>query len=181
MPELLIHHQKPQLQKDAMHHELVEVLNRVYTPSGFECSQPVMERESVEYCAYRFELNNFFVLFRVAKITPTKIGQFVTLWKRLQKGPIQPYDSTDSVDFVIVNTRNKDRFGQFIFPKAVLCQHGVFSINGDGGKRAIRVYPPWDMAVNQQAKKTQKWQLQFFLEIPKNSEADLARAKLLYQ
>ncbi|EHL29979.1 MepB family protein [Legionella drancourtii] len=181
MSDWIINNQKSQLQTDTMHQELVEVSNRVYTPLGFKCSQPAIEPESAEYCAYSFELNNFSVRFRVAKITPTKIGQFVTVWKRLKKGPIQPYDSTDSLDFFIINTRKEDRFGQFIFPKSVLCQHDVLSINGEGGKRAIRVYPPWDVAVNKQAKKTQKWQLEYFLEIPKNSEIDLTRAKFLYR
>lgn len=181
MSDLSLNNQKSQLQTDTIHQELVEVQNRVYFLLGFKCSQPAIEPESTDYCAYNFELNNFSVRFRVAKITPIKIGQFVTLWKRLKKGSIQPYDSTDSVDFVIINTRKEDRFGQFIFPKSALCQHDVFSINGDGGKRAIRVYPPWDVAVNKQAKKTQKWQLEYFLEIPKNSEIDLTRAKLLYR
>mgnify|MGYP000479275558 CR=1 FL=1 len=181
MSDLILNNQKSLLQTDTMHQELVEVSNRVYTPLGFKCSQPAIEPESAEYCAYSFELNNFSVRFRVAKITPTKIGQFVTVWKRLKKGPIQPYDSTDSLDFFIINTRKEDRFGQFIFPKSVLCQHDVLSINGEGGKRAIRVYPPWDVAVNKQAKKTQKWQLEYFLEIPKNSEIDLTRAKFLYR
>lgn len=181
MSDLIINNQKFPFQTDTMHQELVEIQNRIFTPLGFKCSHPARELESAEYCAYSFKLNDFFVRFRVAKITPTKIGQFVTLWKRLKKGPIQPYGSTDSVDFFIINTRNEDRFGQFIFPKSVLCQHDVFSINGGGGKRAIRVYPPWDVTVNKQAKKTQKWQLEYFLEIPKNSEINLTRAKLLYR
>ena len=164
-----------------MHQELVEIQNRVYIPLGFKWSHPTIEPESTDYCAYSFELNHFSVRFRVAKITPKKVGQFVTLWKRLKKGPIQPFDSTDSVDFVIVNTRKEERFGQFIFPKSALCQHNVFSIKGEGGKRAFRVYPPWDIAVNTQAKKTQKWQLEYFLEIPKDSDIDLTYAKLLYR
>lgn len=169
------------LQTDTIHQELIEIQNRVYTPLELKCSQPTIEPESAEYCAYSFELNNFSVRFRVAKITPTKIGQFVTLWKRLKKGSIQPYDSTDSLDFFIINTRKEDRFGQFIFPKSVLCQYDILSINGEGGKRAIRVYPPWDVTVNKQAKKTQKWQLAYFLEIPKNGEIDLTRAQFLYR
>ena len=116
----------------------------------------------------------------VSKITPTKIGQFVTLWKRFGKGPIQPYDISDSVDFFIINTRKDDHCGQFIFPKSVLCQHDIFSINGHGGKRAIRVYPPWDIVENRQAEKTQKWQVAYFLDMPKNNEIDLNRAKMLY-
>lgn len=165
----------------AIQKELNEVQHRVYDILGFQYSKPVMEAESSEYGACSFELNRLPVKFRVAKITPTKIGQFVTLWKRIEKGPIQPYDSSDSVDFFIINTRKGDHFGQFVFPKSVLCQQDVFSINGIGGKRAIRVYPPWDAAVNRQAQKTQKWQLEYFLEIPKNTGINVDRANLLYQ
>ena len=164
-----------------IHQELNEVQYRVYDTLGFQYSQPVMEAESSEYGACGFELNRQPVKFRIAKITPTKIGQFVTLWKRIEKGPIQPYDNSDSVDYFIINTRKGDHLGQFVFPKSVLCQQDVFSINGIGGKRAIRVYPPWDVAVNRQALKTQKWQLQYFLEFPKNGGINVARAKLLYQ
>ncbi|HAT1987761.1 TPA: MepB domain containing protein [Legionella pneumophila] len=163
------------------HKELKEVQNRVYDFLGFQYSPAIMDPESSEYGACDFELNNLSVKFRVAKITPTKIGQFVTLWKRLVKGPIQPYDSSDSVDFFIINTRKGPHFGQFIFPKSVLCQQGVLSINNIGGKRAMRVYPPWDITVNRQAQKTQQWQLAYFLEIPGHTEIDSTRAKLLYQ
>lgn len=162
-------------------HELNEVQHRVYDLLGFQYSQAVPAPESAEYGACDFELDGLSIKFRVAKTTPTKTGQFVTLWKRIGKGPIQPYDSADAVDFFIINTRKGERFGQFIFPKSVLCQQDVFSINNIGGKRAIRVYPPWELTVNRQAQKTQKWQSEYFLEIPKNAEIDVARAKLLYR
>lgn len=165
----------------AIHQELNEVQHRVYDTLGFQYSQPVMEAESSEYGACGFELNRQPVKFRIAKNTPTKIGQFVTLWKRVGNGPIQPYDRSDSVDFFIINARKGDYLGQFVFPASILCQQDVFSINGIGGKRAIRVYPPWDFAVNRQAQKTQKWQLDYFLEIPKNGGVDVDRAKLLYR
>lgn len=180
MCDLLFNNQLPWSHTDTIHQELIDVKDRVYNPLGFKCSEPVMEPESSEYVAYKFDLNNYSVRFRVAKITPIKIGQFVTLWKRLGKGPTQPYDSSDQVDFFVINTRKGDYCGQFIFPKSVLCQYDVFSINGEGGKRAIRIYPPWDIAVNRQAQKSQKWQLKYFLEIPKNGEIDVARAKFLY-
>ena len=129
---------------------------------------------------YTFELNGFSIRFRVAKITPTKIGQFVTLWKRLENGPIQPFDSSDPVDFFIISTRQDDRFGQFVFPKAVLCKQDVLSIKGEGGKRALRVYPPWDITISRQAQKTQKWQMEYFLEIPVNRQIDCTRSQILY-
>lgn len=161
--------------------DLEDVRNFVYKSIGLECLELAAEPESAEYCAHRFKLGHFFVRFRVAKITPTKVGQFVTLWKRLGNGPIQPYDYTDLVDFFVINTRKKDCNGQFIFPKTVLCQHDIFSINGKGGKRGIRVYPPWDITESKQAQKTQKWQLDYFLELPQNGEIDIDRARILYQ
>ena len=76
--------------------------------------------------------------------------------------------------------RNGHNFGQFIFPKSALLQHSILSKNGIGGKRAIRVYPPWDIATSHQAKNTQLWQLKYFLEIPSKEAIDFVRAKMLY-
>lgn len=54
----------------------------VYDKCGFTFANAVSEKESSEYDAYTFQLNDINVLFRSAKITPTKTGQFVTLWKQ---------------------------------------------------------------------------------------------------
>ena len=54
------------------------------------------------------------------------------------------------------------------------------SRNGRGGKRAIRVYPPWDTTISQQARKTQKWQLEYFLETPQDRPIDSTRSRILY-
>lgn len=104
-------------------------------------------------------------IYRTAKITPTKNGQFVTLWKRKLQGPIQPYDISDKIDFVIVNVMKNKKKGMFVFPAEVLVEQGVFSVKNKGGKRAIRVYPPWDKPQSKQAEKTQKWQLNYFQKI----------------
>jgi hypothetical protein len=140
-----------------------------------------MEAESAEYSACVFELNNLSIRFRTAKITPTKNGQFVTLWKRSESGPIAPFEISDSIDLFVISTRLDNRFGQFIFPKAVLCKHGIVSTDKKEGKRAMRVYPPWDQTTSKQAEKTQKWQLEYFLEIPENKSLDIDRFKKLYQ
>jgi hypothetical protein len=153
----------------------------VYAPSGFDSSLPQIEPESPEYGACTFVLNGLSVCFRVAKITPTKIGQFVTLWKRTGKSPIQPFDLSDSIDFVVISVRKGDLFGQFVFPKLALCEKGIVSKNGQGGKRAIRVYPPWDKTTSSQAQKIQKWQLEYFLEIPSDRLVDTARFHMLYK
>lgn len=160
--------------------DLLSIKEILFDTCGFECSFPLMEAESAEYSAYTFELNGLNIKFRAAKITPTKIGQFVTLWKRIENGPIQPFDASDPIDLFVVSTQKDNYFGQFIFPKSVLIAKGIVSDSKEG-KRAIRVYPPWDITTNKQAQKTQKWQLDYFLETPQDKTIDLNRAKFLYR
>lgn len=150
----------------------------VYDKCEWNCSVPNIEKESAEYGACTFKINEFSIRFRVSKTTPTKIGQFVTLWKRNINGPIEPFDSSDDLDFVIISSRNDTSFGQFIFPKRILVEKGIISTNNKEGKRGFRVYPPWDKPENKQAQNTQKWQMSYFLKI-RNDEACLVRAKEL--
>ncbi|SFK78506.1 hypothetical protein SAMN03159341_101561 [Paenibacillus sp. 1_12] len=166
---------------DAIHSDLLATKDLVYNPCGFDCSQPIHEAQNAEYGAYVFNLNALSIRFRVARITPTKIGQFVTLWERNGDGPIQPYDVTEPIDLFVISTRKGSNFGQFIFPKAVLYNQDIVSHKGKGGKRAMRVYPPWDNPTSRQALKTQKWQSEYFLEIPANMSIDFARAQTLYR
>ena len=159
---------------------LLETKALVFDPFDFKLTNPVIEKESADYGACQFKLNTLNILFRIAKTTPTKVGQFVTVWKRSAKGPIEPFEVSDNIDLFIINTRSGDHFGQFVFPKSVLSQQGILSTDLKEGKRAIRVYPPWDITTNKQAQKTQKWQLDYFLEIPLDQPINLDRAKLLY-
>jgi len=152
----------------------------LYNPSKFQYTSPQTESENFAYAASTFELNSREIRFRIAKTTPTKVGQFVTLWKRIKNGPIQPFDMSDKVELFVINVRKGNLFGQFVFPKSILCEKGIVSNENNGGKRAIRVYPPWELDLNQQAHKTQKWQLEYFLEIPQTKSVDFVRAKRLY-
>jgi hypothetical protein len=159
---------------------LLETKTLVFDPGSFELTNAVAEKESTDYGACQFELNALKIVFRVAKITATKVGQFVTVWKRIAKGPIAPFEVSDAIDLLLVNTKSGDNFGQFVFPKSVLIQQGILSTDLKEGKRAIRVYPPWDITTSKQAQQTQKWQLDYFLEIPLDKPIDLKQVKLLY-
>ncbi|MFB7368850.1 MepB family protein [Streptomyces sp. NPDC056222] len=161
--------------------DLLVAKELVYDPSGFTCSRPAPEAESAEYGACAFTLDGFSVRFRVAKTTPTKAGQFVTVWKRSASGPIQPFDAEDPVDLFVISTREGPRFGQFVFPREVLCERDIVSRNGSGGKRAFRVYPPWVTTTSRQARTTQAWQLNHFLHVPEHEPVDIARACALYR
>lgn len=167
-------------QKLTIHSDLSQLQNFVYPSCWFNCTQLAQERESKDYGAYSFKLNELTILFRAAKITPTKMGQFVTLWKRTEKGPIQPYDFSDPVDFFVISTRRENYWGQFVFPKLILCQKGIISQKGKGGKLGIRVYPPWDNVINSQAQRTQKWQLDYFVNTSPHSPIDCSKFQKLY-
>ncbi|MFB6435766.1 MepB family protein [Streptomyces sp. NPDC056411] len=163
-----------------MHEELKAARAAVYDPAGFTCSPPVPEPESAEYGAHSFTLDGRAVRFRVGKTTPTKVGQFVTVWQRSADGPIRPFDVADGVDLFVISSREGSHFGHFVFPCAVLAERDIVSRNGAGGKRGFRVYPPWVTTGSRQARATQTWQVRHFLPAPADGPADPTRARALY-
>lgn len=162
----------------SFHQDLIKVKELVYDPCGFILTDFHLNAESQEYGACTFALNGKIIQHRVSKITPTKTGQFVTIWKRNKAGITEPFDIADDLDFIIITSKSADNLGQFIFPKSILAAKGIITKNGKAGKRGIRVYPPWDLASNKQAKQTQAWQLKYFLSITKNG-TDFELAKKL--
>lgn len=161
--------------------DLLSAQQLAYKPSGLIIRNAVKEAESEEYGAYTFDLNNRRIKFRIGKITPTKSGLFVTLWKRTGRGPIQLYDLSDSIDLFVISVRQDERLGQFVFPKTVLVEKGIVSKEGKGGKRAMRIYPPWDVTESRQAKNTQAWQVLYFFEIhPGKAETTLIQKLFLH-
>ncbi|WP_432073461.1 MepB family protein [Streptomyces wuyuanensis] len=160
--------------------DLLAAKELVYDPSGFTCSLPALEAESAAYGACVFTLDGLSVRFRTAKTTPAKAGQFVTVWKRHAGGPIRPFDSEDDVDLLVVGVREGLSLGQFVFPRDVLCERGVFARDGSGGKRAFRVYPPWVTTASRQAGSSQRWQTDHFLPLPAAGTVDTGRARSLY-
>lgn len=161
--------------------DLAAAIALAYEPSGLMCKNFEKEAESEEYGAFTFEMNDMRIKFRVGKITPIKVGQFVTLWKRIGDGVILPHDLDDSTDLFIVSARKGENFGQFVFPKTILFEKGIVSKEGKGGKRAMRIYPPWDITDSRQANKTQAWQLMYFFEIPHTNNIHVTKVQKLFQ
>lgn len=142
----------------------------MYEPGNFICSSIKPDTESQEYKACSFYLNGKKIIYRTSKITPTKNGQFVTVWKRNNAGATAPYTEKDDFDFFMISCRKGIELGQFIFPKSVLVKQGIISSQQKIGKRGVRVYPPWDAMTSKQALETQKWQINYFVNIlPENS------------
>jgi len=118
--------------------------------------------ESSQYKACSYTINGMNIIERTAKITPKKMGQYVTCWTRNIDGITSPYNEVDYIDFFIIKVSSNKNKGWFKFPKTALIKHGILSTATKDGKRGFRVYPIWDTPVSKQAKKTQDWQLPYF-------------------
>lgn len=167
--------------KDVKSVDLIKALKEIYQPSGLNIRDVKSEDESQDYGACQFRLGAQKIVFRVAKITPKKIGQFVVLWKRDPSGVIKPYDVKDDIDFFVVTVQAFSRTGQFVFPKNILHAKRILAGEASEGKRAFRVYPPWDVTTNQQAKSTQAWQLDYFFELTDNLEENILNIQKRYK
>ncbi|WP_341904222.1 MepB family protein [Fluviicola taffensis] len=167
--------------ENVLHSDLKMVKELIYDKCGFGLTNLKVNLESVEYGACSFDLDEKKMVHRVSKITPTKVGQFVTIWKRNKNGITEPFDSSDDFDFIAITSKSGGNIGQFIFPKSVLVDKGIITQNGKGGKRGIRVYPPWETVTNKQAEKTQSWQTNYFVAIKNDNttDFDLARKMLI--
>lgn len=150
-----------------------ENISSFYKKFGLNTSEIQVDKESKIYDACIFKLNQKPIIYRTAKITPTKVGLFVTIWKRDKEGVTAPFDVNDNFDFIIINCENQELAGQFIFPKSVLLDRKIISGDNSNGKRGIRVYPPWDIMLNNQASKTQQWQAKYFFDLNSRTNIEL--------
>ncbi|WP_342549505.1 MepB family protein [Paenibacillus sp. FSL P2-0089] len=146
------------------HTTLAYINEALYAPARLTVASIREETQNAEYGAGLFQLGDLSVRFRVAKITPTKTGQFVAMWEKNAGRKNQAFSYADAPDLLVINTFHpvSGELGQFVFPKDLLKMHGVLATNHTPGKMAIRVYPAWDTVTNKQALATQKWQLPYF-------------------
>lgn len=128
------------------------------------------DSESIDYngCDFILSFDNISkqIKFRTGKLTPNKLGHFISCWKRdLVSNKTIPYDSIDSFDFLIVYIQDKE--GIFIFPKSVLIDKEILtnsSFKNKNGKRGFRLYAPWIKLTSKQAIDTQSWQSNFYFK-----------------
>lgn len=159
--------------------KLKDVDEMIFQPLGLKISNAEEDAECKEYSGMNFTLAQLKIKFRTAKITPTKTGQFVTLWKRNEEGETIPFDSSDSFDFYLIFTSKENHVGIFIFSKEILAKKGILTHEKKEGKRGFRIYPAWDKTENKQASATQKWQTEYFLDLSENKDSWLRKARLL--
>lgn len=160
---------------------LDHVKKLVYEPNQLTVSSMEEEKQNAKYGAGIFQLTFHTVRFRVAKITPTKVGQFVAFWEKNENNENQPYSCEDAPDLLVINTSTENnQFGQFVFPKEVLLKQNILSSNSTKGKMGIRVYPIWDSPVSKVALKTQTCQLTYFVDLSNTDKLPTERILELY-
>ena len=163
------------------HQALTYVNKMLYEPSGLVLSSIQEEKQNAIYGAGTFRLSSRSIRFRVAQTTPTKVGQFVTIWEKDENNKNQPYSYEHSPEFLVITTfKNNQHFGQFIFPKDILLEKNILSSKSKKGKMAIRVYPSWDKPKSKQAMKTQEWQLAYFIDIDEHQSLQTDKIKKYY-
>ncbi|GEL65881.1 MepB family protein [Marinilactibacillus psychrotolerans] len=143
-----------------------------------EMDDLIQEEQNSEYEGVRFNLLNQTYRSRLAKSTPKKQGYFVVFWEKDNMDKNQPFTYLSSPDRVIVTVMDNEKIGQFIFPKTVLHKQGILSSEISKGKMAIRVYPSWISNLNPSAAKTQKWQVEYFVDL--SHKMDLDKLTYLY-
>ncbi len=110
---------------------LATFLERFPVPAGHMVSSyaPDESPEARAYSGCWFTLTGAYgtenrVVFRTAKVTPTKAGLFVTLWKRDDSGITRPYSVEDGVDEFWVVTETPNGYGYFAFTAQSLVDFG---------------------------------------------------------
>jgi hypothetical protein len=167
--------------KHTLPRQLTAAVKILYEPAGIEMTkEPSREARSEDYGACHFSLNGRNVVFRVAKTTPTKIGQFVTVWKRPGSAN-QPFESRDKIDFVVVSVLNGHQLGQFIFDKDGMIRNKIFSHAGQKGKMAFRIYSPSDKPTAKDAIATKAWQSRYFFSLAPSMLTDSSKTNVLFE
>ncbi|MBM7601013.1 hypothetical protein JOC34_003434 [Virgibacillus halotolerans] len=153
----------------------------IYEPNDLTVKSVKEEKQNSKYGAGIFRLSSRTVRFRVANITPTKVGRFVAFWEKDENNKNQAFTYEEAPDLLVITTfKNDSEFGQFIFPKEILFKQNILSSTSTKGKMAIRVYSSWDKPTSKQAMKTQKWQLPYFVDMSDPSELPIDKIIELY-
>lgn len=87
----------------------------------------VLDNESEEYYGCNFQMNQLNFKFRKSKITPKKVGQFVTLWKRNNENQTAPFHENDNFDYYLIASEQENKLGFFLFTKIVLIEKQILS------------------------------------------------------
>lgn len=125
----------------------------------------VAEDQGSDYESGRVKIDADTWRIRTARVTPTKPGAFVAVWRRAQDGNTEPFSSSDECEGLMVFVRDGSKFGVFTFSREHLVELGVVQSTRAPGKRGFRVYPSWCANLNEQATRAQRAQASAFADL----------------
>jgi len=184
--------------------ELTSLLTKVFVPAGYAITKSVAfdrEAESSKYQALVFSLDDKKIVYRKANNTADRPGAFLAIWQRPSTGKIngnKPIPLTaNELDYLFIHVErdasvavneersNSAKQGMFIFPVALLIEKGIVCATNSKGKTGFRVFPPWSQdrgvagtkVFSQSGKKTQRWQLPYFIEIDDDGLMDACKLR----
>jgi len=172
--------------------EVESLLRKYFSPLGYKITKAV-ELDSVpensKYEALIFSLNERRIVYRKGNVTPDRPGAFLSVWQR----PVLETDNgnkpiplkSDELDYLFIQVEDESDRGLFIFPVATLKEKGIVSSATKKGKTGFRVFPPWSQdrgvvgtkVFSESGKKTQRWQLPYFIGIDKDGSIDSSELK----
>lgn len=153
-----------------MNIELQHLNDLILKELNLQLSEITPDLECEEYFGFNFKINQTNYKFRKSKLTPKKVGQFVTFWKRDLYGKTVPFDVNDDFAFYIISIEESENSGFFLFPKVILEKENLISSEQKTGKRGFRIYADWHFPNNKQAEKAKLWQTEYFINYSDSDE-----------
>jgi hypothetical protein len=157
--------------------EIKTLETKILKPLNLAISDIIQDLECEDYFGFNIKINQLNIKFRKAKITPNKIGKFVTLWKRNLIGETEPFNINDDFHFYIIASTENEKSGFFLFPKFTLENHQILTNEKKLGKRGFRVYTNWDYPDSKQALKSKIWQSEYFIDLENNLKENIKKFK----
>ncbi len=167
--------------------EIENLLVQQFLPLGFKITRDVevdAVAENSKYDALNFSLNDKRIVYRKGNVTPDRPGAFLSIWQRpifeTSNGNKPIPLKSDELDYLIIQVEDEFERGMFIFPVEILKEKGIIASATKKGKTGFRVFPPWSQdrgavgtkVFSESGKKTQRWQLPFFIEIAEDGSVD---------
>ena len=187
--------------------ELKSLLVKAFAPAGYQITENIKLDpipENSKYDALFFALNDKKIIYRKGKVTTDRPGAFLSVWQRPSTPVINGNKPiplhTNQLDYLFIRVEehftgesNKEsinnlRSGIFIFPTSLLIDKKIVSSNDNKGKTGFRVFPPWSQSrgnegtqvFSESGKKTQYWQLPYFVEIDGNGLIDSSALNIVF-
>lgn len=158
-----------------MNQGLKSLIDFLSTEATFSLSSVIEVACNQDYVAHKFYLTNLCCQFRVAKITPKKLGGFVALWKKDTSHKNVPYQYED-FQLCLVFIQEQLNTGVFVFTNQIMYYHKLLSAHDGGiGKLGFRVYPDWVCLDSKAAQKTQSWQTKYFINFANDLGSNIAK------